>query len=437
MKTTPYWWDTATEVVQTASQPLRDVELCIVGSGYTGLSAAITAAGRGAEVLVLDAQNPGEGASTRNGGMIGAPHRPGFVGELKTYGEDLASRLAREGDEAYAFSRDLYTGFDDQSEFRESGRIQFAYTLDHLSAMRERVEIMRKYTAQQVEIIERGALSQHINSELYFGALYYPDHGGLNPKAAHNNLLRRAVETGVTVCGNCPVLDIQRTATGFELKTSNGSVRARKLIVATNGYTTRAISYMARRVFRIPSFMIATEELPDETIRRVAPGMHMMVESRARHSYFRPSPDGKRIIFGGRAALTPIGLEKAAVRLKETLTSIWPEASAWKISHCWSGFTGFTFARIPHVGEHDGLHFAMGYCGNGVALSPWLGHKVALQALGEKEGDTAFSETRLETRSYHWGGAPWFMQLANPWWRYVVDTLETRQAKRDQRATAL
>lgn len=158
----------------------------------------------------------------------------------------------------------------------------------------------------------------------------------------------------------------------------------------------------------------------------------MMVESRARHSYFRVSPDGTRILYGGRAALSDMDPVKAAEILKATMAEVWPEAARWRITHSWTGYTGFTFAGIPHVGERDGAHFAYGYCGNGVALSPWLGRKAAFRALGDPRGETAYAETRLETRPYHFGGWPWFMPIASLWWNRVVDRRENKEAARDR-----
>ncbi|EFL88447.1 FAD-binding oxidoreductase [Ahrensia sp. R2A130] len=434
LNTNPWWWEDASTPPATDRDLPQTTELAIIGAGFTGLSAALTAAERGAQVTVLDAQLPGHGASTRNAGMIGAPHRPGFVEELKTYGEETGYSLAHEGMEAYAFSRDLYenSGFD--AGFRESGRIQLANSRAHFAAQKDRAKILNGIDAGQVEIVERDALPQHIASDIYHGGLLYPDHGSIQPAKAHGGLLQKAMDAGAAVCAPCAVTNITRTATGFELATIKGKLTAKRLVIATNGYTTPSVSrHLARRIFPLTSFMVATEELGEDVVRRVAPGLHMMVESRARHSYFRPSPDGKRILFGGRASMVPTDAARAARRLHDTMADIWPEAEAWRITHCWQGSTGFTFARIPHVGEHEGAHFAYGYCGNGVALSPWLGRKIALRALGDPEGETAYARTRLESRFYHRGGKPWFLQLASPWWNHVVDRLETRQIERDRR----
>lgn len=432
LKTTPYWWEDGLPAPTFAEQPPANTELAVIGGGFTGMSAALTAAEKGAAVVVLDALIPGQGASTRNGGMIGAPHRPGFVKELKTYGPELAGALLREGHDAYNFTRQLYSAPGVDAGFQETGRIQLANTRADFEAMKKRLAVLNKIQTTDIQVIERAAVGKHINSDIYFGALFYPDHGGVHPRKAHDSLMNMALRAGVTICAECSVSSIIRTGDGFRLITPKGVINARRLIIATNGYTSTVNRWLSRRIFRIPSFVIATEELPAGVVDRVAPGRHMMVESRARHSYFRPSPDGKRIVFGGRAALSPVDESVAASRLHKTLAQIWPEASQWRISHSWQGYTGFTFGMIPHVGEHEGAHFAMGYCGNGVALSPWLGHKVALRALGDPKGETSFAHTRLESRPYHLGGSPWFMRLVSPWWRYVIDPTQTRQAAKDR-----
>ncbi|MEL7464393.1 MAG: FAD-binding oxidoreductase [Pseudomonadota bacterium] len=431
--TTPYWWEAgAPHPAAFAEDPPREVDLAVIGGGYTGMSAALTAAEAGAEVLVLDAAMPGEGASTRNGGMIGAPHRAEVLNLLGGARDDVGRRMIAEGVEAYAHTRALYTDRGIDAGYRQTGRIQLAYTQRHFEAMKRQADTLNAIADQGVQILAPEEIGQHIRTDRYFGAILFPDHGGLHPRMAHDGLTRLAMAAGARVAAPCAVTAIAEDGDGFRLMTERGEVRARRLVMATNGYTTPVHRWISRRIFRIPSFLMATEPLPPEVIDRVAPARMMMVESRARHSYFRPSPDGTRILFGGRAALHPIGLRKAAETLGGILEEIWPEAANWRVTHCWTGFTGFTFARVPHVGEKDGAHFAMGYCGNGVALSPWLGSKVAYRALGDPRGQTAFAETPWESRPYHFGGAPWFMPLVSAWWSNVVDGADIREAARDR-----
>lgn len=215
MKMTPYWWEDTAPAPEFAAEPPRRVDLAVIGGGFTGMSAALTAAGAGASVALFDAMRPGEGASTRNGGMIGAPHRPGFVEELKTYGEEVGTQLAREGLEAYAYTRRLYTGRGFDAGFQQAGRIQLAYTKAHFEAMKARVDVIERVAPQCVRIVERDELAQHVRSDLYFGGALYPDHGGVHPRRAHDGLTRLAMEAGVSINAECPVTRVAGGAGAF------------------------------------------------------------------------------------------------------------------------------------------------------------------------------------------------------------------------------
>ncbi|MDQ2091300.1 NAD(P)/FAD-dependent oxidoreductase [Marimonas arenosa] len=427
--TTPYWWEDGKALPAPCERVPGRVDLAVVGGGFTGLGAALAAVEKGARVAVFDAGQPGQGASTRNGGMIGAPHRPELAQELERYGRGFAARLVREGCEGFEHTRAMH---ETAGVYQHTGRVMLAYTRAQMDKLVRQADLLNGLHPQGIDVLRPGEMQAHIKTGRYFGGIFFPNHGAVQPRLAHDAMLARAREAGVEICADCAVQSLTPAGAGFRLETERGECFARRVVWAGNAYTGGAHRWLARRIFRIPSFIIATEELAPGVIDRLAPGGRMMVETRARHSYFRPSPDGRRILFGGRAALVPISPQAAAKRLQATMAEIWPEAAAWRITHSWQGFVGFTFDRTPHVGEREGVHFAYGYCGNGVALSPWLGHKAALRALGDPEGETVFAEMPLQSRPYHAGGWPWFMHLASPWWRFVVDGRERAQAARDR-----
>jgi glycine/D-amino acid oxidase-like deaminating enzyme len=138
----------------------------------------------------------------------------------------------------------------------------------------------------------------------------------------------------------------------------------------------------------------------------------MVAESRDRHCYYRPSPDGTRVVFGGRAAMLGVPNWFAEAELRRLLTQIFPQCSDVAFTHSWRGHTGFTFDFLPNVGQIDGVWHAMGYSGSGNAMAPYLGHKAALQIIGDPEGETAFSQTDFPTRWWH-RGQPWFLPFAD------------------------
>ena len=426
---TPYWWDDVVWPDLDDNLP-ESADLVVVGAGYTGLSAAIAAHDAGAQVVVMDSGRPGEGASTRNGGMLGAHPRLGWTVLAKRYGPAVADELFSEAGEALNWVKEIITRERIDCDLQTTGRIQLAYTDGQFESQRSLAGQLSEKSAVPCEIVDRDEVRREISTPLYRGGLLFPDHCGLHPSKYLLGLLNAAIRRNIVVVSNCSVTDCLPDAKGRRVTTQKGSVTAEKVILATNGYTGRQFPWHNRRVFPIPSYLIATEPLGAELISELAPGRRMMVETRAFHSYFRASPDGTRILFGGRAALVDIGLPEAARRLRRRMIQIWPQLRDVRLSHVWTGNTGFTFGQMPHVGERDGMHYSLGYSGGGTVLAPWLGRKAALQAMGSDDGRTAFSETNLSPRWFHMGGKPHFLRAINFWYNNYVDASEDRAARR-------
>lgn len=423
----PYWWDDVTWPDLTPEPP-GEVDLLVIGGGYTGLSAAIAAHDAGATVVVVDSGLPGEGASTRNGGMLGAHPRLGWTVLAKRYGEAAADALFTEAGTALNWVKDLIDQENIECDYAETGRIQLAYTDAQFDAQKSLAAQVSEKGGVPCHILSRDEIADDIITPLYKGGMMFPNHAAVHPAKFHHGFLNAALRRGIPVVAHCPVFKLTRVRHQHQATTTHGLISANKVVLATNGYTGAPFPWIAARVFPVPSYLIATEQMSPNQIGELAPGGRMMVETRAFHSYFRPSPDGTRIIFGGRAALVEINLSKAAHRLHDKLSAIWPQLQDVTLSHVWTGNTGYTFGHMPHVGHHNGVHYALGYSGGGTVLAPWLGRKAALQALGLEEGATAFSETKLQSRWFFKGGRPRFMQAANLWYRHVVDRREARES---------
>ncbi len=426
----PYWWD-GVDWPETGGDLPETTELLVIGAGYTGLSAAIAAHDAGARVVVIDSGFPGEGASSRNGGMVGAHPRLGWDELARRHGEDAADALFAEAGAALDWVKDLLTREAIDCDFQETGRIQLAYTTPQHENQKRLAGQVSEKGGVPCHTVDRQGMAAEISTPLYKGGMVFPNHGGLHPAKYLLGLLNAALRRGIPVLSHCPAIKIVRIKSGHRATTTQGTIDAEKVVLATNGYTGAPFPWLARRVFPLPSYIIATEPLSANLIGELAPGRRMMVETRARHSYFRVSPDGSRILFGGRASMVNVGLPRAARWLRQTMAEIWPALAEVKLSHVWTGNTGYTFQHMPHVGVQDGMHYAMGYSGGGTVLAPWLGRKAALQALGSPEGETAFSVTSLKSRWFHKGGAPHFLQPANLWYHHVVDRLETRASRAD------
>jgi glycine/D-amino acid oxidase-like deaminating enzyme len=412
----PYWWDAAPrEAPSDAALPPR-CDVAIVGAGYAGLSAALTLARAGRSVVVLDADAPGSGASSRSGGMIGHGHRISYTKLIEKYGAAKAKALVAEGMASLQFLKDLVAGERIDAALQPCGRVRGAWTQADYDAIARDAEALRRDLGMPVEVLGKADIRNEVATDLYQGGLLFLAHGGVHPALLHQGLLARAREAGATVAGCTSVQGVAGTTGGIAVETARGRVEAADVVVATNGYTGRSTPGLARRLVAIPSFLIATEELGESRVRELIPNARMMVETRDKHLYYRPSPDRTRIVIGGRAALHPIALDRAADWLMQELCGIFPSLAGTRASHAWTGNVAMTRSDLPAVGKREGLWYALGCNGSGVALMPYLGHKVALKVLGRDEGRTAFDDLPFAAVPFY-DGTAWFRPLMTWWYR--------------------
>jgi glycine/D-amino acid oxidase-like deaminating enzyme len=405
--TTPYW-QTGGAIRDPAPLPLpARVDVLIVGAGYTGLSAARETAAAGAATLVLDAGALGAGCSGRNGGQVAYSIKPSFAALRALHGEARAYSICQEGHAATAYLRGLaHSGLD--CDWRESGCFFGAHSPRHFAAMVRDAQNQPRGLEQRISIISKADQRQEIDSDFYHGGCVYPDDASVDPMRLLVALLRRAREAGATVVHHCRVADILPSGGEFVISTLRGAVRAGKVLIATNGYSGTLSPWHHRRVIPIGSYQIATEPLGAETVRRLIPRGRNIVDSRRVVVYFRPSPDGERIIFGGRAALSEKDPLACVPRLHAMMTRILPQLRAVRSAHAWVGWVAYTFDTLPHLGVHEGIHYCMGYCGQGVPLAPYFGRRIGQQMVGLEEGRTALDGLAFPTRPYYFG-KPWFL----------------------------
>ena len=391
----------------------QETDILIVGAGLTGLSAARTAAKAGQAVLVVDQHSPGFGASSRNGGMLGGGHRLSIAKVTARYGKDVAVKLLQEAHlDSADFVRKVMTEEAINCDYDQVGRFRgLWHTHEYETAARD-LEQLQKLLPIEASLLSQAQQHQAVASDLYRGGVVYHQHAAINPAKWVFGLHRAAADHGANIQGNTAVLGLQKSKHGYLVKTTTGEIKANKLLLATNGYTPPQMGALRRRVFPVPSFIISTEKLGRDRIRQLFPSDMMVVESRARHCYYRPSPDKTRIVFGARAAMFDAPEALVVSQLRKLLAQIFPQLRQVKISHSWRGFTGFSFEFMPHVGQIDGVWHAAGYSGNGNTLAPWLGHKAALQMIGDPAGETAFSHSELKTRWWYHNRA-WFLPVVD------------------------
>ena len=424
-----YWWDKHAPNYGGHQDLAEQTDLLIIGAGYTGLTAAITAQDAGASTVVLDAGIPGAGASSRNGGVFGGPPKIEYAQLVKKFGFHTANGIMAENKIALDFVRDLQIREGIDCDFQQSGRLTLAWTRGDFDRLKHQAELLHHKCGYEPKIIEKSDLHAEIKTDRYHGGMVLPEFGAINPAKFHKGLMQAVRKRDVPILANCPVTNLSQSTGSWVAQTPIGSIKAKKVILATNGYTDALVPHANRRVFPLPSFIIATEELPAELLTRLAPTNRMMVETRARYSYFRLSPDGKRILWGARAAMTFKPLQGIAEQIRRIMADIWPETQHVALSHVWTGKTGYTFNQMPQVGEIGGLHFALGMSGSGTVQAPYLGSKVAWRALGDPRGETAYAHTKLATSAMYWGGYPLFLEAAERWYSLVVDTTQNLRAR--------
>jgi len=219
------------------------------------------------------------------------------------------------------------------------------------------------------------------------------------------------------VATKCRATQIRPNGRGFHIETARGAVAARNVIVATNGYTSDLTPWMRRRVIPIGSYIIATEPLPEQAMARLMPRNRVISDTRRVVYYYRASPDRTRILFGGRVSASEMDPRITGPRLHAEMVRIFPELAGVRISHSWAGFVAYTFDELMHLGEHEGVHYAMGYCGSGVGMAGYLGMRVGQQVLGLPGRGTGLGDTSFQARPFY-SRTPWFLAPAVSYYRW-------------------
>jgi len=414
--TDPYWWEAASPRHLPETPVAGTCDVAIIGAGYAGLSAAIVLARAGRSVQVFDRQRPGEGASSRNGGLASGNLKISFGKMIETMGLETARCYYNEATTARAGLADFLDAENIDCDFQPVGRFVGAMRPDHYEAQGKEADIINKHLGINAEMIPKSEQHKEVGSDLYFGGMVRPDLAGLHPAKLHAGLLDVAIKAGVTVHGETAVTGHLPDGDGFEIDTVRGKVKARQLIVATNGYTDNANRWLRRRLIPVASRMIATEPLPPETMARLMPKSRMLGETRQLFHYFRPSPDGTRILIGGREGGWGGTEHEIAHGLRNDLAEIFPELANVGLSHTWFGYVAFNMNFLPQLFERDGVQYATGFCGSGVVWAWWLGSKLGFKMIGDAKADTFFSAAPPSALPFY-TGTPWFLPAALLWYR--------------------
>lgn len=426
----PYWWEEAPPQPSADVLP-QSVDVAVVGGGFTGLSAALTLARLGRTVAVLEANLIGSGASTRNGGLISGGLKVPENDLQRKYGKDTAAAIVRATVDSFFGLEDFIRDEGIECDYARCGRFTPAWVPSHFKALEAKAPHLAALTGLPTRMVPRDRQREAIGSDHYHGGMLVDASGSLHPAKYMRGLAELARASGSRLIDNARVVRIERRRDGFLLRTAKGEILSRNVIVATNGYSVSsrgesAFPWLARRLIPVGSYMIATEPLDPGLIGSLFPERRTISDTKRVLNYFRASPDGTRVLWGGRASFSNISAHAAAPTLHRYMTNSFPELQDINITHAWTGNVAFSFDFMPRIGEHEGIHFAAGCQGSGVAMATWLGRHVARKVAGALDEPFALDLAEFPTKPFY-GGRPWFLPAVGNWYR-LADTIERRLA---------
>ncbi len=411
IKFEPYWWDAARPERHPAAALAPQYDVAVVGSGFTGMRAALDLARAGRKVVVFDKDAAGSGAARRNAGYLGRVLKHSLPTLMKKHGDAQGIALYRELGEAFTGVIDFIEREEIDCHLSRHGRFIAATSAQHYGALAADLEAMRRQLDYPYEMVPRSAQRGEFGSDLYHGGAVIPDLAAIHSGLYHRGLTARVEQAGVVVSDGTEVKAVAPERDGVQVVTDRGTVIAKDAIIATNGYTPRGLRWFARRIIPFQAYMAATEELSEAQLRDAIPKLRTMIDSNTNIDFFRPAPDSRRLLFGGGTGIARGGGPAIAVFLHGILRRVLPQLANVKLSHAWTGFCAGTFDMMPHIGGRDHVWYGMGYNFAGIPIGTHFGAKLALMIQGKEEGRSAFAETPFPTLPFY-SGNPWFVPTA-------------------------
>ncbi|WP_434291219.1 NAD(P)/FAD-dependent oxidoreductase [Celeribacter sp. SCSIO 80788] len=350
----------------------QEIDICIVGAGYSGLSAGLSLAEKGHKVAIVEGAQVGWGASGRNGGQIVNGLNASLQTIEKRYGKDRANFVAGVVQEGQEIIRDRIAKYDIKCDLK-NGNIFAAYTDAHMRELEERKALWEGYGHHNQEMLTKAQLREKIGSDVFAGGMIDHTGGHMHPLNLALGEAAAFEQNGGVIYEHSPVISVDNKAARPVVKTAKGSLTCKTLILCGNAYLGDVVPTLEKRVMPVSTQMIATEPLGDALAHEILPGDECVEDIRYILDYFRLSGD-KRLIFGG--GLVYGGTDPADIEAKivPNLKKVFPQLSNVKIDYRWSGNFALSFSRVPQMGRiGNNTYFAHGYSGHGVTGSHLFG----------------------------------------------------------------
>jgi glycine/D-amino acid oxidase-like deaminating enzyme len=420
-----YWLTTVQMPTPPAQSLPETADVAIIGAGFTGLSAALALAKRGASVVVVEAETIGWGASSRNGGMVLPGLKLGVDKLIPTYGRELTRRMYAASLESIACVERIVREESIVCDFARTGHLEVACKRKHFDDYARQVEVIAREFNHQLRVVPRDELRNEIGSDIYYGGMVDEISVGVNPARYVAGLGAAAMRAGAQIAERTKLEAMQAEsrggAMGFGLQTSRGRFWAHNVLVGTSGYTGAATRMLQKKIIPIGSFIITTEVLPDGLTRELSPRNRQIYDSKNYLYYYRLTPDN-RMLFGGRAAFFPETdqtIRKSAEILRRGMIEVFPQLRDARVEYVWGGTLDFCFDIMPHAGQMDGIYFSVGYAGHGVAMATWQGQKMA-EWIAEGKTDNPFAEIKFPGAPLGlYNGKPWFLPFAGAYYKVL------------------
>lgn len=390
MQDRPYWLEVSPrpEAVGPVELPPR-TDVVVIGGGYTGLAAARVLARAGAEVTVLERGALGAGPSTRNSGIVLPGFRRGANDLVAALGAVRARELFEASRTAVLELEELATGDMPAlpCDYRLCGHVQLAAKPRDYTELERDAAVFAKVMRHETELVPVDKLGLELGASIpYYGALLDPIAGSLNPAQLFWGLAGSARRAGAMLLDDIEVQSLHREADRFMVRTTRGTTGAKDVIVATGGSGDPVIPALRRRVYFHSSTIITTAPLGAHVARLLMQRDRVVTDTRECKTWFRLASD-TRMIFGAEAPFRRRTRGERLKALSDTMCAHFPRLLGTDIDYQWSTTVAMTRDRLPHAGGNEGLHYALGCNGYGVALALYLGSRVARSLLGDDQLD--------------------------------------------------
>jgi gamma-glutamylputrescine oxidase len=411
--------------VSTGAPLERDlsVEVAVIGAGYSGLSAAHALQKRGVQTVVLDANPVGWGASGRNGGVVSSKFRLSFPAIERLHGIETAKTMHHLAHDGVRVVEQFIDEFKlGRARFEHTGSLRCAHTERAFASIRAEAEwVKQKLGDTTMTVQSRAEVEHETGSKAFVGGVLSADAGTILPLEYVRGIAAGLTRRKVDIYESTPVLEMIRSSGsgGMTLRTPNGTVRAKQVIVGTNAYSnlTPATAAYQRELVPFRSAMIATERLPAGLDARLMVERRSYTETRRMMKWFR-KVDG-RMLFGGRDAFGKEGQTTGFDALRRAMVELFPDLASVRVEYQWSGYVGMTFNSLPHVGRSDDTTtFCLGYNGAGIAMASLLGQHAAALALGETPELSLLTASGLNPVPFHSLRAPG-VRLVAAWYQFL------------------